>query len=103
MTNKEAIEILTNVKNTPQITWTNGADVAFDLAIKTLEEQEEHNTDKEKANVIYKLEKLKFTDIDDSIIDKLPNFQDDTELSKMLLYSNKIGWNDAIQTIINMR
>jgi len=37
MTNKEAIEILTHIKNTPQITWTNGADVAFDLAIKALE------------------------------------------------------------------
>ncbi len=40
MTNKEAIEILTNVKNTPQITWTNGVDVAFDLAIKALENEQ---------------------------------------------------------------
>lgn len=40
MTNKEAIEILTNIKNTPQITWTNGADVAFDLAIEVLEEKD---------------------------------------------------------------
>ena len=39
MTNKEAIEILTNVKNTPQITWTNGADVSFDIAIKALQER----------------------------------------------------------------
>ena len=39
MTNKEAIEILTNVKNTPQITWANGADVAFDIAIKALQER----------------------------------------------------------------
>ena len=36
MTNKEAIEILTSIKNTPTITWENGADVAFDLAIKAL-------------------------------------------------------------------
>lgn len=37
MTEKEAIEILTNIKNTPQITWTNGADIAIDLAINALE------------------------------------------------------------------
>lgn len=37
MTNKEASEILTQIKNTPRITWTNGADIAFDLAIKALE------------------------------------------------------------------
>lgn len=45
MTNKEAIEILTNVKNTPRITWTNGADVAFDLAIKALEEKDKIDTE----------------------------------------------------------
>lgn len=39
MTNKEACEILTQIKNTPQVTWTNGADIAFDLAIKALEER----------------------------------------------------------------
>lgn len=39
MTNTEAIEILTNVKNTPQITWTNGADAAFDRAIEALKNE----------------------------------------------------------------
>lgn len=41
MTNREAIDILTNIKNTPRVTWTNGADTAFDLAIKALEEGKE--------------------------------------------------------------
>lgn len=39
MTNREAIDILTNIKNTPRVIWTNGADMAFDLAIKALEER----------------------------------------------------------------
>ncbi len=39
MTNKEAMEILTSIKNTPAIKWENGADIAFDLAIKALEER----------------------------------------------------------------
>lgn len=37
MTNKEAIEILISIKNTPCITWENDADIALDLAIKALE------------------------------------------------------------------
>jgi len=44
MTNKEAIEILTSIKNTPTITWENGADVAFDLAIEALKENLEDPT-----------------------------------------------------------
>lgn len=47
------------------------------------------------------LEKLKFNDIDESVLEKLPNFEDGSELAKMLKYSNKLGWNDAIGTIIN--
>ena len=38
MTNKEAAEILTEIQNTPCITWTNGADIALDRAIKALED-----------------------------------------------------------------
>lgn len=45
MTNKEAIEILMSIKNTPavelEIVWENGADIAFDLAIKALEKESE--------------------------------------------------------------
>lgn len=37
MNNKEAMEILTQIKNTSQITWSNRSDVAFDLAIEALE------------------------------------------------------------------
>lgn len=39
MTDTEASEILTSIKNTPTIVWENGADIAFDLAIKALEER----------------------------------------------------------------
>jgi hypothetical protein len=47
------------------------------------------------------LEKLKFNDIDESVLEKLPNFEDGSELAEMLKYSNKLGWNDAIDTIIS--
>ena len=50
---------------------------------------------------IEKLEKLKFTDIDKSILKKLPNCEDGSELADMVVYANKIGWNDAIDTIID--
>ena len=42
MTNREAIDILTNIKNTPRVIWTNGADTVFELAIKALEFIEEN-------------------------------------------------------------
>jgi hypothetical protein len=51
--------------------------------------------------IVNELEKLKFNDIDEGIVEKLPNFEDGSELAEMLKCSNKLGWNDAIDTIIN--
>lgn len=43
MTNEEAIEILTDVKNTPGIIWTNGADAAIELAIESLKNKPDYD------------------------------------------------------------
>jgi len=78
MTNKEAIEILTNVKNTPQITWTNGADIAFDLAIKAL-------------NLVSRLYGFKYVTTEVLLREH--------EVAHFDIY--KRGWNDAIQAVID--
>lgn len=49
---------------------------------------------------IKELEKLKFTDIDESVLEKLPNCDDGSELADIVVYANKLGWNDAIDTVM---
>lgn len=78
MTNKEAIEILIHIKNTPQITWTNGADVAFDLAIKAL-------------NLLSRLYGFKYVTTEVLLREH--------EVAHFDIY--KQGWNDAIQAVID--
>lgn len=40
MTNEEARAILTDIKNTPAVSWATDAVTAFEVAIKALKEQE---------------------------------------------------------------
>jgi len=49
MTNKEAAERLTAIKNSPWITWTNDVNTAFNLAIKALYAEQEWSEMRKEA------------------------------------------------------